>query len=222
MLDKNMVAVLGLVAAVAIMGGALNYSLAQFYSQLQEKDVLETRSEQLEKENKDLRSKLEKVEKELSDAKAAASKLLDKQEKAGPVSGRQGAEPGTTGGSAVTITAGSFSNVKEEKNVVIRSSDELLKLWQEMSVPEPAPDVDFGSSVVIGVFYGEKPNTCYRISIESVKQFLGMDGAVDAVVSVSKTVPSGDTVCAERVTQSYHLVQVPFIPEEVYFTEARG
>jgi len=92
-------------------------------------------------------------------------------------------------------------------------------LWNELTTDVPLPEVNFRKSTIIGVFYGEKPDLCYGIHIDSVKQFVDKEENISTVVYVTKTISADDSVCPKRVTQSFHIVQIPFEASNVFFSE---
>jgi len=134
----------------------------------------------------------------------------------------------------VTIAKGSTSGVTEAKNLVIKSSEELEDIWNEIYSTRPAipplPEIDFAGADVLAVFNGEKPNSCYDISIKEIQVVSGgMDhlGHGDSegitfdewIAFVVKTEPGKETICAQTITQAYHLAAVPswpFITFEVW------
>ena len=199
MLNKDVAAVIGLVAAIAILGGAFTHTLYQFTFFLQENESLKERNELLENQNKQLQATIQKLESEVS--KSISNQKVH------------------LGDSGKVIVSGTINAITEEKNVVIRNDDDLLELWKEMNTQEPLPNVNFGSNIVIGVFFGKKPNLCYGINVDSIEQYPAIGGTVQAVVNISKTIPGDDTQCRERIINPFHLVQVPFIPDEVTFKE---
>jgi len=132
-----------------------------------------------------------------------------------------------------TIAKGSTSGVKEAKNLVIKSNEEFEDIWNEVYSTRPAipplPEIDFGEGDVLAVFNGEKPNACYDISIKEIQVVSGgMAHLHDSpegitidewIAFVVKTEPGENSVCAQMITQAFHLAAVPswpFITFEVW------
>ena len=205
MINRDLVAVVGLVAAVGIMGGVLTNTVYQFTFMIQENEILKDKAKRLEAENDALRQQIENLQEEVN-----AALLLQVKDHLTQPETQASAGKGT-------LAIGLSSGVVEEKNVVIRNSDELFELWKEMAIAEPLPDVDFGSNIVIGVFYGEKSSLCYGINIDSVKQFVTPDEKVTAQVTITKTFSSKDGRCPSTVIQPFHVIMIPFLPHDVVF-----
>ena len=79
----------------------------------------------------------------------------------------------------------------------------------------PAPVIDFANTMVLGVFLGMRPNTCYSVAIESVEQIAGQR----LTVKYRETKPTGSAVCGQAITYPSHLVSVPASELSVEFVE---
>jgi len=128
----------------------------------------------------------------------------------------------------VTIAKGSVSGVTESKNLVIKSSEELEEIWNEIYSVRPAipplPEIDFTRADVLAAFNGERPNSCYDILIKDIQvisghgdDHLGHGSFDERVAIVMKTEPGEDAVCTQSTTQAYHLVAIPSWPFEITF-----
>ena len=100
----------------------------------------------------------------------------------------------------------------------MKSNDDLITLWQKITTEKEFPSVDFDSNIVLGVFSGEKSNLCYSINVESLKHFVTVEG-LTTIVNLKNTIPSDELDCPKRTISPYHIVQIPFIPDEIYFSE---
>lgn len=118
----------------------------------------------------------------------------------------------------ITLAIGQHSVISEQQNLVIKSNDDLITLWEKITTESEFPSVNFDSSIVIGVFTGEKPTLCYSINVESLNQFFTNEG-LTTTVDLRNTTPSDELNCPTRTISPYHIVQIPFIPDEIYFSE---
>ena len=111
----------------------------------------------------------------------------------------------------ITVTeigGGSHSGILEPRVWIARTPEEWADLWAAHSssaIPaRPAPDVDFDSEMVIGVFLGQRPSSGYGVEVRSCH---AENGRVR--VRVRETQPDPDTLQATVVTSPFRLVRVP-------------
>ena len=119
-----------------------------------------------------------------------------------------------------TIAKGGISNVMEPREVVVRSADEWTRLWHDHAGADAAaPAVDFGSSMVVGVFLGARNTGGYAIEITAVEQ-----DAAAIVVRYTENKPGPGAMLAQVITSPFHLVSVTRVDGPVRFerTEKAG
>jgi len=202
-INRDLIAVIGLVGAVAILGGAFTHVLWQNYFQIQEKELLQDEIQKLQQNNEFLQEKIAKIE--------SASSKKSTSEKTAQDSFKSLTE-------IITLAIGQQSIILEQQNIVIKSNGELITLWQKITTENEFPSIDFDSNIVVGVFSGEKSNLCYSVNVESLKQFVTDEG-LTTTVNLKNTIPSDELNCPKRTISPYHIVQIPFIPDEIYFSE---
>jgi hypothetical protein len=109
------------------------------------------------------------------------------------------------GGAALafkTISQTEHSGVMEERSVVIKDALAWQRLWRDHASDAAMPQIDFGTSMVIGVFKGST-SPCYSTSIANVSQSAGKI----TVLKVDKQ-PAPGVMCVMTVTSPAHLVVV--------------
>jgi hypothetical protein len=103
------------------------------------------------------------------------------------------------GGSAAAFTAldaTNRSNIHAPRTVVIKDAGAWASLWAEHAGAGAAlPAVDFTTSMVVGVFLGDRPNGCYTTAISGVTR-----GAAGIAVQHTDAVPGMGVMCAMFVT----------------------
>jgi hypothetical protein len=102
-----------------------------------------------------------------------------------------------------SVAQGPMSNIEEPRTVVVRTAAEWQALWKEHDPGRPPPKVDFGQSMVVGVFLGSRPSAGFVVEITAVKP----DGSRTIVEYVERQ-PSRDEFVAQVVTSPFHLVRV--------------
>jgi hypothetical protein len=119
---------------------------------------------------------------------------------------------------ALSVDSTNLSGVHERRDVVIKDKDAWAALWAEhvsqirvvsdngtpVKDTRPAPDIDFNTHMVVGVFLGMGGNGCTSTSIASVST----DGNT-ITVRHSDTVPAIGIMCAMYVPSPAQLVAVP-------------
>ena len=81
---------------------------------------------------------------------------------------------------------------------------------------KPAPEVDFTRERAVAVLLGQKPNGCYAIRVEEVRE-----EAEETVVRVVSYEPGPGMACSMALVQPYHLVAIPLRDTQVRFEEQR-
>ncbi len=95
---------------------------------------------------------------------------------------------------------GQMSQIATPQNVVIKT----FKDWQAFWPGQIAPDVDFETFMVVGVFAGTKPTAGYAVEILDVKTL-----SDKILVTYREINPSTGALSAQVLTQPYHLRLVP-------------
>src|SRR5689334_21222345 len=116
---------------------------------------------------------------------------------------------------AIFAVAGTYSNIRTPKNVVIRDQKTFSAVWKEhIGMGEtPMPKVDFKKYDVIAVFIGPKPTGGFSVKIDDVKR-----GKTDAVVIATLAKPGPGTSTTQAFTYPYAMKAVPKLPATVNFT----
>lgn len=112
-----------------------------------------------------------------------------------------------------TLTQGTLSGVSEASCVALRSDEELVALWArhgnlQLPLPQP-PSIDFGASMVVAVFLGQRPSAGYGVEISQVDHVPGAgDEPASLMVRAVETGPAPGAAVAQVVTSPFHVVQV--------------
>lgn len=106
-----------------------------------------------------------------------------------------------------TIDANSFSGFQNFATVAIRDDrafwDAIWREHKKNMVPIPElPAVDFSQKMVIGVFLGFRPNSCYSVNITSIRLISGQK----LRVIYHEDKPSDNGFCADVTTYPAHIV----------------
>lgn len=112
-----------------------------------------------------------------------------------------------------TLDQSTRSGVQAAQDVVIRDAAAFATLWATHSNGQPAPAVDFGKQMVIGVFLGTSPNGCYSTGIDRI--YYSGD---TLVVHHNDTVPGMGILCTMNITTPAHLVAIDRSDAKVVFT----
>ena len=106
------------------------------------------------------------------------------------------------------ISEGSFSGINTKTEKVVDSQSQWTTLWDQhvsIQVPKPAlPAVDFSSSVVVAIFAGDKPDSCYQLFLREVSE----DGD-DVNIRYEIVTSPPDTGCADVLTQPFTIFRIP-------------
>lgn len=100
-----------------------------------------------------------------------------------------------------TVAQGTMSSIDEPLQVVVRSQAEWETLWKGHGSSQPAPTVDFGKKMVVGVFLGSRPTAGYRVEIAEIV----CDGSA-LVARYTEKKPPADRMVAQVLTAPFHLV----------------
>jgi hypothetical protein len=119
-----------------------------------------------------------------------------------------------------TIAKGGISNVMEPREVVARSAADWTQIWHDHAGPDAdVPSVDFGSSMVVGVFLGARNTGGYAVEITAVEP----DGT-GIVVKYTESKPGPGAMLAQVITSPFQVVSVARADGPVRFerTEKTG
>ena len=107
------------------------------------------------------------------------------------------------------------SGVQDRRMVTVTDNESWDDLWTEHQrdhyPPAEAPGVDFSEMMVIALFHGSAPSTCFGAAISSIES-----NATEAVVYGNWT-SVGNVVCGSAVTNPSHLVKVARLPMPIRF-----
>jgi hypothetical protein len=115
----------------------------------------------------------------------------------------------------VSLAQGTMSNIEAPRQVVVRTASEWQALWKEHDPDRAVPVVDFGESIVVGVFLGSRPTAGYGVDITAVRA-----DAKRTVVEYVERRPPPDAFVAQVVTSPFHLVRIMRTPGAVEFRRA--
>ena len=103
------------------------------------------------------------------------------------------------------FASGQYSAIHDPLYTAIATPDEWQKLWERHTAdfdgPTVLPQVDFSKEFVVGAWWGDKPNGCYTLRIQSV----AVSGST-ITVTVSQTVRQGG--CTQVIVQPNDIVAV--------------
>jgi hypothetical protein len=115
-----------------------------------------------------------------------------------------------------SLSSGIFSGVQAAQKVVIKDKAAFTKLWADThknaSNALALPEIDFGSTMVIGVYQGEQPNACQTSRITKVAV-----AGDKIVVNYSDHDNLIAMTCIQAITSPYTLVTVKRSAAEVEF-----
>jgi hypothetical protein len=115
---------------------------------------------------------------------------------------------------AVFAMAGTYSNVRTSKNLVIRDAKSFTAVWKEHvgTGQAPLPSVDFKKYDVIAIFIGPKPTGGHTVKIDEVKR-----NKNEAEVTATLSKPGPGTLTTQAFTYPYVMKAVPKLPATVKF-----
>jgi hypothetical protein len=112
-----------------------------------------------------------------------------------------------------SVAQGTRSQIQEPRQVVVRTAADWQTLWTTHD-SAAAPNVDFSSAIVVGVFLGTRPTAGFSVRITAVT---AKDGS--AVVEYVEGRPRPGGMTAQVLTSPFHLVTVPRTVESVVFKQ---
>ena len=115
--------------------------------------------------------------------------------------------------SFTSVAQGTRSRIQEPRQVVVRTAADWQTLWTAHD-SAAAPNVDFSSSIVVGVFLGTRPTAGFSVRITAVT---AKDGS--AVVEYVEGRPRPGGMTAQVLTSPFHIVTVPRTIETVTFKQ---
>ena len=124
------------------------------------------------------------------------------------------AEPASNNSASGVVPqwGGDDSNIKESRQVVVRSRPAWRALWNEMGQTGSAPHVNFNDVVIIGIFAGERAPGQYQISFEPP---VDQDDAVIIPYKISG--PLATTSAGTSTVHPYLLTTIQRSPKPVRF-----
>ncbi len=130
--------------------------------------------------------------------------------------GEPGGSPETGSIAFESIARGSRSGIHEPRRVVIRDPQAFAALWAEHtrgeSPPRPLPEVDFATSLVVGVFAGTRSSSGHGVEIVSCRET-----AAGRRVEYVETKPAPGTITLSVMTHPFHLVRMSRFAGEFEF-----
>lgn len=116
-----------------------------------------------------------------------------------------------------SIARGGISNVMEPREAVVRSAGDWQALWRDHAGPgAAAPEVDFSTEMVVGVFLGARNTGGYDVEITGVEP-----EGTGLVVRCTETTPGPGAMLAQVITSPFHLVRVARTDGDVRFETIR-
>ncbi|CAK9062882.1 unnamed protein product [Durusdinium trenchii] len=117
-----------------------------------------------------------------------------------------------------TVLVGDDSGVEEEVKRAIMSKTELEEIWTKhasiSSPPEPVPDIDFETEMVVCAFAGEQGSGGYTIRVTSVE-----DLETERKITIEFTCPPATAITTCDLTQPHHIVRMPKTSLPITFTD---
>jgi hypothetical protein len=112
-----------------------------------------------------------------------------------------------------------YSGVTEPRTVVIADAAAWAALWEEHTReqdPAPrAPSIDFSQQMVLGVFAGQRPDSCSAVAVQKVYRANGR-----LVVEYAEPEPDPAASCSAVTTHPSQLVVVQRGPGPVDFVKS--
>lgn len=108
------------------------------------------------------------------------------------------------GRAIVPVELGPMSGVNEYREVIARTPDEWADLWKSLPVRRAMPKVTFESTMIAGLFLGERSSAGYGVEFTAVKR----DGDTLVIEYVERK-PGADTTAAQMITTPFFIAGVP-------------
>jgi len=116
-----------------------------------------------------------------------------------------------------SIARGGISDIMEPREAVVRSAGDWQTLWRDHGGPGAmAPEVDFSTEMVVGVFLGARNTGGYDVEITGVEP-----EAKGLVVRYTETMPGPGAMLAQVITSPFHLIRVARTDGDVRFEAIR-
>lgn len=115
-----------------------------------------------------------------------------------------------------TLDQGIQSRIQQAQQVIARTPDEWLALWQMHAAMRKPPAVDFQHEMVVGIFGGRHPTAGFWVEIVNAEF---RDGTL--TITYRETSPPPGALTAQVLTSPYHIVAVPAAAGEVQFENVR-
>jgi hypothetical protein len=105
-----------------------------------------------------------------------------------------------------SLLKGHHSGIREPLKIVIRTQDQWDGLYKRLSSAPtlPAPQIDFRTETVAGIFLGEKSTGGYGVEITRAEK-----KSSTLYLYFRETSPTQDQIVILALTQPYHLVKFP-------------
>ncbi len=105
---------------------------------------------------------------------------------------------------APTEWQGNDTAITHPGEVVIHNDHQWIQFWAEHHPHEPAPDVDFSQSMVLGVFAGSRPADQFTIHILNIQTQNG-----HLVVTYQEKLPPPGTFAVDVTVYPYEIKTIP-------------
>lgn len=116
------------------------------------------------------------------------------------------------------VAGSSYTGIEDRRRLVIRERAEWEAFWRELAANQiptpPAPEIDFGRSMVVAATMGTRPTGGYSIAIDEVAWSGGT-----IRVTVVETSPGEDCVLTQALTAPVAAVEVERREGEAVFVE---
>lgn len=106
--------------------------------------------------------------------------------------------------SILSVARGARSNLDTPREVVVKNAEEWKTLWDSLGTSQQAPQVNFETTMIAGVFLGSRPSAGYQVEIVGWEK----EGETLVVRYVEQT-PREGTMQAQVLTSPFHLAGVP-------------
>lgn len=114
------------------------------------------------------------------------------------------AAPAPAGKVIVPVERGPMSGITAYKETIARTAEEWEALWKSLPARRPMPKVSFESTMIAGLFVGERPTAGFSVEFTAVKR----DGDTLLIEYVERA-PGADVSVGQMVTTPYFVAGVP-------------
>ena len=115
-----------------------------------------------------------------------------------------------------TIERDFYSGEDTPQNVIVNNINEWEDLWEKTVnwTPDELPSVNFGESMVLAVYMGEKTSGGFNVEILEVKE------TEELIIVVTKfTNPETEQGLTTALTQPFHMIKIGKTDKEIIFSE---